>query len=159
MEQEYEAVNQIIQIMKDKENYLEKLQAAIEIQMNCFDETFDQSGYERVENRKDEYIQKINQLNDRFDTIAPAAVPQIQKLIQEKNPLAEQLQKELSQLEVISAEIEEAKGKLKEELKKYFNGERKLIKGKRMQRKIAATYYKNMTRQTEMMSYFYDKSK
>ena len=160
MENEYTAIQQVVQVLKDERNILEKIYALVQIQVECFqDDTMDEGRYDKLQARKDEYIAKVNQLNEQFDEIYPKVKSKIQDMIQMKNPMVEEIQIESQKLNQRSLSVEKEEAKLKELFQQYLSLERKKIKGKRMQKKTAAMYYKNMTKQMGMMSYFYDKSK
>lgn len=154
------ATQQVLEIIKDKQNLLEKLSASVKLQMECFKEnTLDESRYDKLQERKDEYVDKVNQLNERFDEIYPAAEEKIKDLIQRRDTLAEELHTESQKLNQLSLSLEQQEARLKEEFQRYLSLERRKIKDKRKQIKSAATYYKTMTKQMENMSYFYDRSK
>lgn len=160
MGQEYEAAQQVSQIIQKKQEVLEKLITALKMQVECFqDETLDEARYERIDTKKDEYIASINQLNQTFDSIYPEAKQQLEQMIQKNDPMAEEIHTESMCLNQLSVRLQTEEAEVKKQLQHYLANERKAIKGKRIQKKTAATYYKTMTKQMDMMSYFYDQKK
>lgn len=153
------ATQRVLQIIRDKQSLLKELSSSVKLQMECFqDETFDEDGFDKLRERKDEYLSKVNQLNEQFDEVYPTAEEKIKDLIQRKDSLAEELHAESQKLNQLSLSLEQEEARLKEEFQKYLGLERTKIRDKRKQIKSTSTYYKTMTKQIENMSYFYDRS-
>lgn len=160
MGQGVEITQQLLDNIREKQEIVEKLASAIKIQHVCFqDNTLDEERFERIDKKKDQYLARMNQLMEQTESIEPAAKKQLEQLIQNQDPRAEEIHKESRKLQEQIQQLEAEEEKLKEEFQKYLGNERKKIKDKRFQRATAAKYYKNMTKQTDMMSYFYDRKK
>lgn len=160
MDNGYTDTQQVIQVLKEEQNILEKLYALVKFQVECFqDDTLDEERYNKLQDKKDEYIIKVNQLNDRFDVIYPKVKSKVEDMKRMKDSIVEEIQIESQKLNQLSLSVEKEEAKLKELFRQYLSLERKKIKDKRLQSKTAAMYYKTMTKQMGMMSYFYDKSK
>ena len=160
MDNGYADTQQVIQVLKEEQNILEKLYALVKFQVECFqDDTLDEERYNKLQDKKDEYIIKVNQLNDRFDVIYPKVKSKVEDMKRMKDSIVEEIQIESQKLNQLSLSVEKEEAKLKELFRQYLSLERKKIKDKRLQNKTAAMYYKTMTKQMGMMSYFYDKSK
>lgn len=160
MGQEFEITQQLSDILREKQEIVEKLASAIEVQLVCFqDDTLDEERFDRLEKKKRQYIAKMNQLIERFDSIEPEAKQQMAQLIQNHAPGTEELHLESMRLKEQTQQLEDKEQKLKEVFQNYLGNERKKIKEKKLQRTTATKYYKNMTKQMDMMSYFYDRKK
>lgn len=158
MGQEVEIAQQLLDIIREKQEIVEKLASAIKLQIVCFqDNTLDEERYERIEQKKDQYIAKMNQLMEKAEPMEPAAKRQLEQMIQNHDPRVEEIHKESKKLGAQIQQIEADEERLKEEFQMYLGNERKKIKDKRFQRATAEKYYKNMTRQMDMNSIFYDR--
>lgn len=160
MAYENETVEQVLQIIKEKQDIVQNLISETEQQLKCFDdEVLNEKKYAKITARKDKYIKRIDQLSESFDGISSEAREEFETILHTNPPVAEEVHKQSLYLRKLTEQLQDIESKSKAEFVKYIGDERKKIKGKKLQRKTAAAYYKNMTKQMDSVSYFYDKKK
>ena len=145
MNQEYEYTDRILELLEKKHAVIHALIEAMKVQIICFeDHDFDEERYNRIEEKKDEYIRRMEDYNEEQEELMVKAEEELKQLIQihhEKSKILQQKTEELNQMSMIYRQIE---SQLREVVKQYISEERKKIQEIQNQRSSAATYFKNM---------------
>lgn len=148
---------QFIDLMNQKNEVLEKLSISLEFQQNCFvDEMFEEEEYERLQGKTDDYIRRINELNAEFDQVYSKMKDHLKELIDSNESFEKQLKALVQKQEELGSVVQDKYKTLRETFDRYLVTQQKKLNARQMQRKTAATYYKTMTKQMNVMSNFYD---
>ena len=157
MKVENEASNEILQLLKLRKDAVSKILASVIRQIDCFDEKkMDEEVFEQQQSIIDEYIEKINAWNDRFDAICLSAQEQLRQLIQADEEIAKEIRLATQELDRVAMELKSEEACLRELFEQYIAGEYKKINERNELRKKASVYYKTMTGLVDQKSYFYD---
>jgi hypothetical protein len=165
MELENQAArNTYIQLLVDT---LQKKSKVLKLLMNITEQqeniisapNFNEDEFLKTISLKEEQIQTLEKLDNGFDQIYESI----------KEELANKKEKfgtEIASLKVLIVEITDMSVKLqalerrnKSKMEVIFSNKRREIKNSRLSNQTVANYYKNMSKQQEAQSYFYDKKK
>lgn len=145
MKQEYEYTDQILELLEKKHAVIHALIEAMKVQIICFeDQDFDEERYDRIEQRKDEYIGRMEDYNEEQDELMKKAEEELRYLIQIHHEKSKLLHQKLEELNQMSAIYRQTESQLREAVKLYISEERKKMQEMQNQRNSAETYYKNM---------------
>jgi len=157
MRMDYEESKEVLKLLQLRTEAVKRIEAAVKRQMDCFDtEVMDDEGFEQQQIIIDEYIDKISQWNQQFETVYPMAKIQIKKMIAENGELAQLIQQKTTELDQASIELRRSEECLRILFEEYLADAYKKIGEQSTRSKKAAVYYKNMIGQNDTMSYFYD---
>lgn len=146
MNQEYECTDRILELLEKKYAVIHALIEAMKVQIICFeDHDFDEERYNRIEERKDEYIGRMEDYNEEQEKLMEKAEEELKCLIQTHHEKSEILHQKIEELNQMSTVYQQTESQLREAVKQYISEERKKMQELQNQRNSAATYYKNMT--------------
>lgn len=140
-------LDEIIEITKEQEKILSH---GLSVDIDEFN---------RSTEKKGPLIDKINELNDGFESLFDKLKDEF---IDNKNKYLleiEQLQDLIREVTQKSAQIQVVESRNHVKLQSYLQGKRKEIKEYKKSAKMVSSYYQNMANQHQGQSYFLDKKK
>lgn len=110
--------------------------------------------------KKEIYVQELNKLDDGFNMCFKKVRNEltVENKLNNK-PLILQLQDKIREITDLSVQLQALERRNKLKIEQMFVEKRKNIKGARLSNQTVTNYYKNMSKQLDNESVFYDKKK
>lgn len=146
--------------LSKKEEALKKLLELTRLQENIIsaDELKEEDFLQTLE-QKEEQIDLLSKLDDGFEQLFQSVKDE---LINNKAKYTEEitaLKELITAITDLSVELQAMEKRNKTRLEAYFSIKRKEIRNSRINSRSVTNYYKSMSKQQDIQSYFYDKKK
>lgn len=120
-------------------------------------DNFDEDEFLQIVSTKDEMLQNLNKLDDGFEQLYDRVREEI---VTEKDKYTTEIkymQKLIATITDINVKLQASEKRNKSKLELYFSNRRNQIKSSRVNNQSVTNYYKTMTKQHDVQSFFYDK--
>lgn len=116
-------------------------------------------GYDAYVDQKGLCIEQLGRLDDGFELLYEKIAAQLSNNCAAYADQIKRLQDGIREVTELSMSIQAQETRNKEEVEKYFAGQRREIRGARLTSKAAMDYYQNMNNMKNVESQFMDKKK
>lgn len=148
----------LVEILQKKKQILNELMQMTMKQRDIISaEKVDDEEFLHMVSMKEEQIANLNNLDDGFDKLYQSVKDELitgkEKYISAINSLKELI----AQITDLSVNLQALERRNKSQIDLYFSTMRNKIKNSRISNRTVSNYYKTMTKQHEIQSFFYDK--
>jgi flagellar biosynthesis/type III secretory pathway chaperone len=120
---------------------------------------FEEEQFEKLFLQKDELIKILNQLDSGFEQLYERVREELQNHREKYALEITEMKERIKAVTDVSVELQTMEIRNRSMLERQFSAKRENIRKSRVSNKTAANYYKTMTKQHNISSFFYDKKK
>lgn len=122
-------------------------------------ELFEEDSFTQTIEQKEELINRLNELDNGFEQIYDSVKEEIKNNKYRYETEINALQEYISAITDLSVGLQALEQRNKARLEMVLIAKRKEIRSSKVSSQTASKYYKTMTKQNEVQSFFYDKKK